>query len=67
MLELIIKTVAHLFAKDKSLDGLQKIDDDLDKHITGLNFLVVAKGVGYVIFGLLIFVSFTFLLGLLIR
>ena len=43
MLSLIIHKLAHLFAKDKSPEALEKLDADIERDLTGLRITVVVK------------------------
>jgi hypothetical protein len=59
MLSLLIHKIVHLFSSDKSPEGLENLDRDIRRDITGLRISAVMKVVGIIV------IAFAFLFLLL--
>lgn len=46
---------------DQTPEGIKKADENFKRDISGLNISVVAKGVGYIILGVLVFLVLVFI------
>jgi len=62
----ILRLLSRAFS-DQTLEGIQKTDEDFKRDISGLRVSAVAKGVGYVLLGALIFIIIVFVVVMIIK